>query len=226
MKQLSGSYIKRLQNSGQTMLILVTDSQEEQSNSVNSVSSVLALRENIVKQLHSKPNESFPGEELVLYGYLNYSDHNDRKIVEYFGLSAEDAPSVVVYDFFKRRYFNDKRIVQSVDEVSSIMKELHDKLNRNEITWSTGNLLQDFFGSFGIELTAASVLILIVLAVLFLISAMFICSGFLDTSGDDKNKVFQKQRRSGSESKESNENKSKIVDNEDSSVVGKKKKMD
>lgn len=189
-KNLSGNYIKRLQTTTQKMFILLLDinvNPKIKSNTnitgnskLNSPESIKYLQEYYVKNPLS--SNSF------IFGYLSNKIRDNAKLFEYFKITDEEIPMIVVYDFYKKKFYVDleREKLEKIEDFISRVDELSGLVLNNGINWSSGNVIEDFLFSFGIELTTTSVMILIVLVFVVLFSLIFLCSYFCDEKIDKR----------------------------------------
>lgn len=192
-KQLSMSYLRRLQQTKLKMNILVVNVNNNDKR-INKIIDGKDLSELSLKSITLNEMASmgvladyYSEKDLkdMVFTYLNYSNENDAKILEYFKLDPKDIPSIILYDFEKKKYYVDRIELNTVKDF--IVRT--DKLLKSNLKWTSGNFLEDFFAIFGIELNSTSLMILIILIIISLFSILYLCTIFLSKE-DDKQKLI------------------------------------
>lgn len=108
-----------------------------------------------------------------VFTYLNVDNTDDIKMIEFFKLS-KDPYQVVLFNFGNRKFTADSVSEGSLDGVIQRIDEFS-RVDLTTLKWISGNKIEDFISSLGIEYSN-SVLIFIILTILLLIFIlMFAC---------------------------------------------------
>ena len=181
-KNLSVSYLKRLQMTNYKMMILVVNTysslivnEEEikESSILNSLKSIdylagLYHKNNFLKMAND--------QEQILYSFLDLNSKEDSKILEYFQITSNDIPSIIYYDFSKKKYYSDKKQLTTIQDFIIREQIILKSISEGKFFLVSGNYLEDFFYYFGIELTSTSLMILLLLLFSLLIASIFFLS--------------------------------------------------
>lgn len=128
--------------------------------------------------------------------FAYFDTETDSYLTNHFSINLNNLPNLIVYDFINRGHFIDNSENKNEEDLLGNLKNVMDKLAENNLNWSYGNILQNFFSKFGInfsEKKLITILLCFVGIVLFLlIFSLFCCNDSEEISDDQKREFLEK----------------------------------
>lgn len=155
------NFMRRLQDNKVTS-VLITLPQTHMKKSVEDLKSK-------IKTLKAESNQAAQ----FVFTYLNVENTDDLKMIEFFKLSKEPY-QVVLFNFANRKFTVEPQSEGSIEQVIQKL-ENYSEIDLASLKWISGNKIEDFISSLGVEYSN-TVLLIIVLSILLLIFIlMFAC---------------------------------------------------
>lgn len=158
IKKLDSNYLHRLQINKVTLIIAAI--YNDQVSHVNFLDDFLY---NIA--MHKRE---------YVFAYLDARE--DAYLLNFFNLLPEMVPKIIIYNFKKGKYYIDKDSNFMDENTMEILKNLVNKLDNDDIKWTTGYILEDFLSNLGVNVSRNSLLIIVMLCfTIILISGLISC---------------------------------------------------
>jgi hypothetical protein len=114
-----------------------------------------------------------------IFSYLDAIE--DQNILRFFNLNSQDIPKIVIYDFYKGKYFIDNFSYLNDEDAMTKLNNLIGNIENGHMKWTSGYLLEDFLDSMGIKISRNVLLVifLFVVTLIFIVLGLVLCN-FLD----------------------------------------------
>lgn len=158
IKRLENEYLTRIQKDKKILLVAaIYKSKTSHVNFLNNFFHNIAIK-----------NRNY------VFTYLDAKQ--DAHLLQFFNIKNEDIPKIIIYDFAQGKHFIDK---YSYLEDANAMENLNDliqKIQLDEIEWTTGYAFEDFLHKIGINISRNNLMIVLIGFVTFGLICFIICT--------------------------------------------------